>query len=79
MVEAVGVGTFTQLTGGVVGYVPRLGDQSQRSVSQSKPVCHNIMSADHESVSAIPQVKETEVVIMLEGYTERAQHPCGGD
>ena len=69
MVEAVGVGSVTQLTGGVVGYVPRLRDLPQRSVPQSNPGRHNIVSANHGSVSAILRGGETEVVVVLYGYT----------
>ena len=37
MMEAVRVGTVTQLASGIVGNVPRLGDLPQQPVPKSKP------------------------------------------
>ena len=68
MVETVGVGRITQLTGGIVGYVPHLGDLPQRPVPQPNPGGHNIVSTNSRSVLVIPRGRQTEVIVVLDGY-----------
>ena len=65
MAEAVGTGTVTQLTGGITSYIPHLGDLPQRSVVQPNLGSYNNGSVNHV---AIPQGRETEVVVLVYEY-----------
>ena len=69
MAEAVGFGTVPQLTGGIVGYIPHPGDLPQQSVAQPNLGRHSDGSVNHVSVLAIPQGRETEVVVVVYEYT----------
>ena len=65
-------GRVAKLAAGILRDVPSMRHLPHRTIPKTKPSTHNVVSANHHTVSPILGWGETEVVIMLYGHTVRS-------